>query len=114
LDLPLRSGAAGARGGLAASDSLYDVQVVQRVIRAAVVRQSVQQQPHDIFGGHANRASIAAVHQPDSSDILDRTRDRQSKHRDPASFVPPSILKARATTAWCGSRPKARAIKRKT
>jgi len=36
------------------TDGLHDVEVVQDVIEAAIVRQTVEERPNGIFGGHVN------------------------------------------------------------
>jgi hypothetical protein len=41
------------------TDRLHDVEVIQHVIEAAIVRQTVEERPSSIFGGHVNLSEDA-------------------------------------------------------
>jgi hypothetical protein len=44
------------------TDRLHDVQVVEHVIEAAIIRQTVEERPNSIFGGHGTSGMMPRVY----------------------------------------------------
>jgi hypothetical protein len=71
-------------------DRLHDVQVVQHVIEAAIVRETVEQRPNGIFGRHMNLREDASSIRPAALS---------------AKFINPIRFARRANVRLSGRRP---------